>query len=125
MGYSHAKRSFQLASEPSGESFAKHMSHGTSTLLALAGPTRLSTSLRQMLFDAFRTLEANRAILFGDDTFLSQPIWALHHAGGHSLPGQKRGHLNQLDTIFDLKVRVCTFCKRYEFLCTQGGVAHD
>jgi hypothetical protein len=51
---------------------------GLLTLLLLAGPAHSSTSLRQMLFDAFRILEANRAILLGDGTFLSQHIWVLH-----------------------------------------------
>jgi hypothetical protein len=99
-------------SETSGERWAKHVVHGTSKMLALAGPTSLSTSLRQRLFDAFRVLEANRAIFFGDETFLAQPAWASHHPSRYSLLSGEGIHRDPVDTIFSLKLRVATFSKR-------------
>ena len=105
----------QLVSETSGERWAKHMFHGTSKILALIGPTQLSTVMRQKLFDAFRILEANRAILFGDDTFLSQPGWTSHRSNKQDLSFQGHSLWDPMDTIFELKLRVAAFSKRYVF----------
>ncbi|KAL7809322.1 hypothetical protein V8C44DRAFT_366232 [Trichoderma aethiopicum] len=68
----------QLISASSGDAWAKHMFYGTSKVLQLAGPDACSSPLQQRLFSAFRVLEANRAILYGDATFLSENKWKLH-----------------------------------------------
>ncbi len=107
-----AKFSPQLMSEASGERWAKHVVHGTSTMLTLTGPTSLSTSLRQRLFDAFRVLEANRAIFFGDETFLTQSAWASHLPSRYSLSSGEGILWDPVETIFSLKLRVATFSKR-------------
>lgn len=88
------------------------MFHGTSKILSLVGPTGLSTSLHREFFGAFRALELNRAILFGDDTFLSKPEWDLHYSNRYSPLSQERVLWDPMDTLFTLKLRVATFAKR-------------
>lgn len=88
------------------------MFHGTSRILSLVGPEKLSSLLHRELFDAFRVLEANRAILFGDDTLLSQPAWILQHYNRPISLTQQRRHWNPVDTIFVLKLRIATFSRR-------------
>ncbi|KAL6859422.1 hypothetical protein J3F83DRAFT_763218 [Trichoderma novae-zelandiae] len=61
----------QLMSESSAEGWAKHMFYGTS----------------KRLFGAFRVLEVNRAILYGDATFLSENKWRLHRGTGQKHAG--------------------------------------
>ncbi|KAG9254268.1 fungal-specific transcription factor domain-containing protein [Emericellopsis atlantica] len=69
---------FELLSETSGQPWATHMLYGTSRLFQLAGPSAVRvTDLRGRLFDAFCVLESKRALLFGDDTFLSRDEWLL------------------------------------------------
>lgn len=54
------------------------MFYGTSKVLQLAGPDAADLSpLQRRLFNAFRVLEANRAIMYGDGTFLSESKWTL------------------------------------------------
>jgi hypothetical protein len=65
--------------EPSGDGFAKHMLYGTSKVLQLAGPDAHQSMLQKRLLNAFRVLEANRAILYGDDTFLSESKWSFNN----------------------------------------------
>lgn len=65
--------------EPSGDGWAKHMLHGTSKVLQLAGPDAHQSTLQKRLLNAFRVLEANRAVLYGDDTFLSEGKWSLNY----------------------------------------------
>ncbi|KAL7920746.1 fungal-specific transcription factor domain-containing protein [Trichoderma austrokoningii] len=69
---------FELMVEPSGDGWVKHMLYGTSKVLQLAGPDAQQSTLQKKLFNAFQVLEANRAILYGDDTFLSQGKWSLN-----------------------------------------------
>lgn len=63
--------------EPSGDGWAKHMFYGTSKVLQLAGPDAHQSTLQERLVNAFRVLEANRVILYGDITFLSEARWRL------------------------------------------------
>jgi hypothetical protein len=67
----------KLMAEPSGEGWAKHMLYGTSRVLQLAGPDAQQSTLQKRLLDAFQVLESNRAILYGDDSFLSENNWSL------------------------------------------------
>lgn len=99
-------------SEASGEQFARHLCGGTGRLLVLAGPEGLATPLRRRLFDAVRVLEVNRAVLFGDGTFLSQPGWVAHQASMDGVPVESCDHLSLMDTIVVLKTRVASFSKR-------------
>ncbi|KAL6895179.1 hypothetical protein HDV57DRAFT_207 [Trichoderma longibrachiatum] len=69
---------FELMSESSGDAWVNYMFSGTSKVLQLAGPDACSSPLQQRLFSVFRVLEANRAILYGDATFLSEKKWRLH-----------------------------------------------
>lgn len=64
--------------DPSGDGFAKHMLYGTSKILQLAGPDAHSSTLQTRLLNAFLVLEANRAILYGDGTFLSEDKWSFN-----------------------------------------------
>ncbi|PTB37977.1 hypothetical protein M441DRAFT_147301 [Trichoderma asperellum CBS 433.97] len=68
---------FELMAEPSGDGWAKHMFYGTSKVLQLAGPDAHQSTLQERLVNAFRVLEANRVILYGDITFLSEARWRL------------------------------------------------
>ncbi|KAH7131746.1 hypothetical protein B0J13DRAFT_108152 [Dactylonectria estremocensis] len=66
---------FELLSETSGERWVQHMLHGTSRMFQLSGLTAQPSRLSEKLFAAFRALEATRAIIYGNGTFLSQENW--------------------------------------------------
>ena len=44
-------------------------------MLQLADMHRCPSPLKSMLFEAFQVLEANRAVMYGVDTFLSGDNW--------------------------------------------------
>ncbi|KAI9041142.1 uncharacterized protein KD926_007412 [Aspergillus affinis] len=66
---------FELVSEDSGEGWIKHMLYGTSRMLQLSGPSGCMPSLRRKFYNLFRVLEASRALLYNEETILSQDIW--------------------------------------------------
>ncbi|KAJ6010268.1 hypothetical protein N7499_004329, partial [Penicillium canescens] len=66
---------FELLSDDSGEGWVKHMLYGTSKMLQLAGPSDCMSSARRIFYDLFRILEASRALLYNEETILSQECW--------------------------------------------------
>ncbi|CAI7642778.1 unnamed protein product [Penicillium palitans] len=66
---------FELLSDESGEGWVKHMLYGTSKMLQLVGPTDCMSSPRRIFYDLFRVLEASRALLYNEETILSQECW--------------------------------------------------
>ncbi|OQD69739.1 hypothetical protein PENPOL_c002G04523 [Penicillium polonicum] len=66
---------FELLSDESGEGWVKHMLYGTSKMLQLAGPTDCMSSARRIFYDLFRVLEASRALIYNEETILSQECW--------------------------------------------------
>ncbi|KID63407.1 C6 finger domain protein, partial [Metarhizium hybridum] len=68
---------FELMAEPSGDRWTRHMLYGTGRMLQLSNMSRGASPLKQMLFDAFQVLEANRAIMYGVETFLSENRWTV------------------------------------------------
>ncbi|KAJ5593214.1 hypothetical protein N7537_010118, partial [Penicillium hordei] len=66
---------FELLSDESGEGWVKHMLYGTSKMLQLAGPTDYMSSARRIFYDLFRVLEASRALIYNEETILSQECW--------------------------------------------------
>ncbi|KAJ9485138.1 hypothetical protein VN97_g8212 [Penicillium thymicola] len=66
---------FELLSDESGEGWVKHMLYGTSKMLQLVGPTGCMSSARRIFYDLFRVLEASRALLYNEETILSQACW--------------------------------------------------
>jgi hypothetical protein len=64
-----------LLSDDSGEGWVKHMLYGTSKMLQLAGPSDCMSPIRRMFYDMFRVLEASRALLYNEETILSQEGW--------------------------------------------------
>ncbi|KND91844.1 hypothetical protein TOPH_03447 [Tolypocladium ophioglossoides CBS 100239] len=101
---------FELISETSGDGWAKHMLYGTSKMLQLAGPAEQLSSLRRQLFGAFRLLEASRAILYGEDTFLSQDKW-LHFQTGYAVAGNS--FPDPMESILTLIIQISSFNKRF------------
>ncbi|RSL46604.1 hypothetical protein CEP53_010266 [Fusarium sp. AF-6] len=65
---------FELMSETSGERWIKHMLYGTCRILQSKDPGNLGP-LSERLFEAFSLLEASRAIIYGESTFLFQDSW--------------------------------------------------
>ncbi|KAI3559450.1 hypothetical protein CABS03_05193 [Colletotrichum abscissum] len=95
----------KLMTETSGDLWAKHMLYGTARIIQSVGATGQSCQLDKRLFGAFRSLEANRAILYGEDTFLSQEPWS-----------KSRGYLvanpaSQVEAVFDLLIEISSFSK--------------
>jgi hypothetical protein len=64
------------------------------------------------MFDAFRVLEANRAVLFGDDTLLSQPTWVSHHTNFQDSGRHEFSLWDPTGTIYNLKLQVAAYSKR-------------
>lgn len=105
--------------DPSGAGWAKHMLSGTSRLLQLAGPQQQMSALRKTFLELFRVLEANRAVLYGDDTILSHPYWfplqqiqASRAADGW----------DSLDGILSLMIRISAFNLRYALKAFIGCI---
>ncbi|CAG5158150.1 uncharacterized protein ALTATR162_LOCUS5008 [Alternaria atra] len=101
---------FELISETSGERFAQHMLLGMLRLLQLNGPVQSWAYLRRKLVDAFRVLEANRAILFGNGTCLSQPVWLLSQPG---ITARENIFSDPTEAILVLKIQMASFSKRF------------
>lgn len=92
--------------EVSGGQWAKHMLYGTSKILDLSGTDSRSDYLRCQSFETFRLLEANRAILYGEDTVLSDYTCK----GQHDLITS-----NPLDEILNFMIKISSFSKRLVF----------
>ncbi|KAL7905235.1 fungal-specific transcription factor domain-containing protein [Trichoderma velutinum] len=99
---------FELMSESSGEGWAKHMFYGTSKVLQLAGPDAYTSSLQQRLLNAFRVLEANRTILYGDATFLSEGKWRVYNGLNHKAAENP----DCMTSITELMIQTSAFSKR-------------
>lgn len=95
----------KLMTEVSGDRWVKHMLYGTSRILQSSGSLSLSGRLERQLFTAFKMLEANRAILYGEDTFLSQELWLRRQ---QSLEGNST---RSMDIMFALMLRISSFNK--------------
>ncbi|XEU97497.1 hypothetical protein FSHL1_002783 [Fusarium sambucinum] len=96
---------FELMTQVSGDPWANHMLYGTSKILQSSGITKPSGKLGAQFFGAFNWLEANRAILYGEDTILSQEEWQTCY---QTLPS---GSNSQVDTIFEIFVEISSFSK--------------
>ncbi|KAL6809658.1 hypothetical protein J3E69DRAFT_360499 [Trichoderma sp. SZMC 28015] len=84
------------------------MFYGTSKVLQLAGPDAYASSLQQRLLNAFRVLEANRTIMFGDATFLSESKWRVYSSINHEgaeIP-------DCMASITELMIQTSAFSKR-------------
>ncbi|KAI1035191.1 hypothetical protein LB504_005824 [Fusarium proliferatum] len=95
---------FELMIEVSGGQWAKHMLYGTSKILELSGADSRSDYLRCQSFETFRLLEANRAILYGEDTVLSDYACT----GQHDLITS-----NPLDEILNFMIKISSFSKSF------------
>ncbi|KXH33569.1 hypothetical protein CNYM01_08772 [Colletotrichum nymphaeae SA-01] len=98
---------FELMTETSGDMWAKHMLYGTARIIQSVMATSTSCQLDKRLFGAFRSLEANRAILYGENTFLSQEPWSKSRQELVANPG------SQVETIFDLLIEISSFSKAF------------
>ncbi|EFY91084.1 hypothetical protein MAC_02970 [Metarhizium acridum CQMa 102] len=102
---------FELMAEPSGDRWARHMLYGTGRMLQLANMGRGPSPLKQMLFDAFQILEANRAIMYGVETFLSEHRWAVVRKTLLLHAGQIAGR--PMDDMITLMLYTASFSQRY------------
>lgn len=93
-------------SENSGDGWANHMSYGISRILHAVKPVDDPSPLRMTLLDAFQTLEANRAIIYGDGSFLVQKCWSSHLSGPNTQPP------STMHSIIQLMLEVSDFNQR-------------
>ncbi|KAM5370890.1 hypothetical protein ACJZ2D_008323 [Fusarium nematophilum] len=96
---------FELLSETSGERWVQHMLYGTSRMFQLAGSSVQLSHLGEKLFAAFRALEASRAIIYGDGTFLSQEQWLKRQPFFPPQPS------DPMETTLELSLQVSSFSK--------------
>ncbi|KAH6971083.1 hypothetical protein BKA56DRAFT_558426 [Ilyonectria sp. MPI-CAGE-AT-0026] len=97
---------FELMTEASGEQWAKHMLYGTSMIFQLGGPKKRLSAVGEKLFSAFRVLEAHRAIIYGDHTFLSQDSWIKYQASLATKPPEPN------ESILEIMIRISSFAQR-------------
>ncbi|KAM6519324.1 hypothetical protein FALCPG4_012967 [Fusarium falciforme] len=97
---------FELMSETSGERWIKHMLYGTCRIFQSKGPEKLDP-LSERLFEAFRLLEASRAIIYGGSTFLFQDSWMKRKKSPATDPS------DSMETIFEFLVRISTWSKSF------------
>ncbi|VUC25574.1 unnamed protein product [Clonostachys rosea] len=96
----------KLLSENSGDGWANHMSYGISRILQAVKPTDDPSPLRRTLLDAFQTLEANRAILYGNGSFMVEKCWPSHLLGPLTDP-------DTMQSIVQLMLEVSGFSQRF------------
>ncbi|KAI1071473.1 hypothetical protein LB507_005479, partial [Fusarium sp. FIESC RH6] len=94
---------FDLMSQVTGDHWARHMLYGTSRILETFG--RPMDRLGKQFVGAFSWLEANRAIMYCEETILSHGEW--HYQHGSFTPTLP----SQADTIFELFVQVSSFSR--------------
>lgn len=82
-------------------------------MLSLAGPGQSITPLRQGFLEGFRVLEASRAIIYGEDSFLSKDGWLDYHKP--SLLGDTEPW-DPLDGIIKVVFDTSSFNKRFVYL---------
>lgn len=92
-------------SETSGERWIKHMLYGTCRIFQSKGPKKLDP-LSERLFEAFRLLEASRAIIYGESTFLFQDSWMKRKKSPATDPS------DAMETMLEFLVRISTWSKR-------------
>ncbi|RGP62921.1 beta-lactamase [Fusarium sporotrichioides] len=98
---------FELMTQVSGDPWANHMLYGTSRILQASGMRKPSDRLGEQFFGAFNWLEANRAILYGQDTILSRGEWQNRH---EPLPSPLN---SRADAMFEIFVEISSFSKRF------------
>lgn len=96
--------------DSSGDGWAKHMVHGTSQLLQVAGPDQTISVSRRAFLKLFLIFEANRAILYGGGTILSSIDWAAIFSTEDY--GQKDDSTS-LSRISSVMVQISTFNARH------------
>lgn len=94
--------------QTSGNEWAKHMVFGTSKILQSMRNTKKFPSWHK-LFDAFRALEINRAILYGEATMLSQGGWP---ASGGSVRSEVNDGWDSVGTVLTLMMDTSSFSQR-------------
>ncbi|KGO71458.1 Protein of unknown function DUF3468 [Penicillium italicum] len=99
---------FELLSDASGEGWVKHMLYGTSKMLQLAGPSDCMSSARRKFYDLFRVLEASRALLYNEDTILSQDCWLDLQKSLSSIAAR----WDPMEEIINLMIETSTFSLR-------------
>lgn len=86
-----------------GDQWAKHMLYGTSRILETFG--RPTDQLGKQFLGAFGWLEANRAILYCEETILPHGDRRSQHS--HFAPPLP----NRVDTIFELFIQISSFSR--------------
>ena len=81
------------------------MLYGTCRIFQSKGPEKLEP-LSEWLFEAFRLLEASRAIIYGGSTFLSQDSWMKRKKTPAKDPS------DPMEPILEFLVQISTWSKR-------------
>jgi hypothetical protein len=87
------------------------MLYGTGRMLQLSKTNHNPSPLRQILFGAFQVLEANRAIMYGEETFLSGHEWS--EEGGAQLFHAGQCFAKPMNEIITLMIYTASFSQRY------------
>lgn len=99
------------------------MLYGTGRMLQLSNMSRGPSPLKQMLFDAFQVLEANRAIMYGVETFLSENRWTVVRKTLFLRAGQSAGL--PMDDMITLMLYTASFSQRYAETMTDQMQFHS
>lgn len=83
-----------------------HMLYGSGMLLQLSRDAEPDDS-RDVFLEVFRVMELNRAIMYGNSSFLSQPEWAERC--------RQAGEQSAWKSITEMTSRVSSFNERYVF----------
>ncbi|KAI6753951.1 hypothetical protein HG530_013127 [Fusarium avenaceum] len=98
---------FELTTQISGDQWADHLVYGTSRMLQSSITLNHRNQLDRQLVGAFRLLEANRAVLYGVETFISQDAW-LNHYSRYALDPS-----SPVETIFGLLIEISSFTQKF------------
>ncbi|KAJ5359737.1 uncharacterized protein N7496_012150 [Penicillium cataractarum] len=101
---------FELMVDSSGDGWAKHMLYGTSQLLQAAGPNQAISHSRKAFLGIFKIFEANRAILYSEETILSRLDWTSAYQMNAHIPLHDWDSLGPISSIM---VQISTFNNRF------------
>ena len=87
------------------------MLYGTGTMLQLSNMDLPPSLLKDILFEAFQIMEANRAIIYGVDTFLSEQQWVVTRR--KQLLVSKGDGTAPMNDIITLMINMASFAKRH------------
>lgn len=96
--------------DSSGVNWLSHMMHGTSRIVQLRGPGQHIRGAGRKFFLTFRVFEICRALIYAEETFLSQQVW--RDMMKNMWTGEHDIEWHPKETLFDLMISISSLNTR-------------